>query len=171
MNKKFLILLIFILILIFLQIKSLNKVSTPIKKIDFIEIQKSKRIMQIYNEGKLLKTYKIALGFSPYGHKEKEGDGKTPEGIYSISYKNSKSRFYLSLKISYPNEFDKKNAQIKGISPGGDIYIHGIPIYFSWIGKYHTKKDWTRGCIAVTNNEIKEIFNAVLVGTKVEINL
>ena len=125
--------------------------------------------MSVYHQDNLLKTYKIALGFSPSGAKEKEGDGKTPEGIYFISHKNNKSRFHLSLKISYPNEKDLKNAKQKNFSAGDNIMIHGLSPSTNWIGELYTQKDWTLGCIAVTNPEIEEIFSATSVGTKVEI--
>lgn len=141
----------------------------PFSKIDLILVEKARRVMSVYHQGKLLKSYKIALGFAPIGHKEQEGDGKTPEGIYSISAKYPQSQFYLALQISYPNSNDLKNARKKGVSAGGQIMIHGLGKGFGWLGKLHVNRDWTLGCVAVTNEEIKEIYNAIATGTKVEI--
>ena len=138
-------------------------------KADSILIEKQKRTLSLIYKGKILKTYPVALGFSPNGHKECEGDGKTPEGNYFISSKNPYSTFYLSLKISYPNPKDILNAKNKGCAPGGDIMIHGLGKKFAKVGKLHLLKDWTLGCIAVTNEEIEEIYKATPVGTRVEI--
>ncbi|MHB8709283.1 MAG: L,D-transpeptidase family protein, partial [Desulfuromonadales bacterium] len=115
------------------------------------------------------KAYRIALGGNPIGPKEKQGDHKTPEGIYFIESRNRDSQYHLSLRISYPNESDKRHAQALGVSPGGDIMIHGIKNGFSWVGDTHTEVDWTRGCIAVTDEEIEEIFKLVPIGTVVDI--
>ena len=148
-------------------------IDSPLKgttsSIDLIHIHKKARKLDLYHKGKLLKTYRVSLGFAPIGHKEQEGDGKTPEGIYTISSKNNKSQYHLSLKISYPNKIDIKKAQKNNLSPGGDIMIHGLGKGFSWMGAAHRFRDWTLGCIAVTNKEIEEIFAATPVGTKVEI--
>lgn len=140
-----------------------------ISKIDLILVEKKRRTMSVYYQRKLLKEYKIALGFSPLGHKEQEGDGKTPEGVYFISAKYPQSQFYLALQISYPNSNDQQNARKKGVSAGGEIMIHGLGKGFGWLGKLHVNRDWTLGCIAVTNKEIKEIYNATTISTKVEI--
>lgn len=136
---------------------------------DKILIKKSQRKMELYAKEKLIKSYKISLGFAPIGPKQQEGDGKTPEGDYTVLSKNPRSQFHLSLKISYPNAADKKNAQKKKISPGGDIMIHGLGKQFSYLGKLHTLHDWTLGCIAVTNDEIEEIWKLVIEGTIVKI--
>ena len=168
MKQIFIVLVFFLLFGAILYCKSTPRVKT-ISHIDFICVEKEKRLLKIYNLGQLIKTYNIALGFSPQGHKRQEGDGKTPEGVYVISHKNPQSQFYLSLKISYPNESDRKYAQANNFSPGGDIMIHGLGKAFSWLGKLHRNKDWTLGCIALTNEEIKEIYNATSIGTKIEI--
>jgi tetratricopeptide (TPR) repeat protein len=124
---------------------------------DKILIEKKERRLSLISKGKVLKTYKIALGGNPNGPKERQGDNKTPEGTYVIDSKNRDSRYHLSLHISYPNEKDKKRAKQLGVSPGGDIMIHGIKNGFSWVGDLHTEVDWTKGCIAVTDEEIEEI--------------
>lgn len=128
-----------------------------------IQVHKAERKMYLLHEGTVLKTYKIGLGFTPEGHKQFEGDGKTPEGTYYISHRNPKSRYHLSLGVSYPNDADRAFAAAAGKSPGGDIMIHGGP-------RRKTKlKDWTAGCIAVTNRQIEEIYSMVKPGTAIHI--
>ncbi|WP_370543364.1 L,D-transpeptidase family protein [Geobacter sp. OR-1] len=136
---------------------------------DKILIEKQARRLMLISKGEVLKTYKIALGGNPIGPKERQGDNKTPEGIYSIDARNKDSRYHLSLHISYPNERDRKRAKELGVSPGGDIMIHGIKNGFSWVGDSHSEVDWTKGCIAVTDDEIEEISKLVPNGTIVEI--
>jgi tetratricopeptide (TPR) repeat protein len=136
---------------------------------DKILIEKKERRLTLISKGKVLKTYKIALGGNPIGSKERQGDNKTPEGSYVIDSRNRDSRYHLSLHISYPNERDRKRAKQLGVSPGGDIMIHGIKNGLSWVGDRHTEIDWTKGCIAVTDEEIEEIDKLVPNGTIVEI--
>lgn len=136
---------------------------------DKILIEKKERRLTLFSNSKALKTYKIALGGNPNGPKERQGDNKTPEGTYVIDSRNKDSRYHLSLHISYPNEKDKKRAKELGVSPGGDIMIHGIKNGFSWVGDLHTDVDWTKGCIAVTDEEIEEIDKLAPNGTIVEI--
>ena len=139
--------------------------------IDKILIEKKERRLTLISKGKVLKSYKIALGGNPNGPKERQGDNKTPEGSYVIDSRNRDSRYHLSLHISYPNMKDKKRAKQLGVSPGGDIMIHGIKNGFSWVGDLHTEVDWTKGCIAVTDEEIEEIDKLAPNGTIVEIRL
>jgi outer membrane protein assembly factor BamD (BamD/ComL family) len=136
---------------------------------DKILIEKKERRLTLISKGTVLKTYKIALGGNPNGPKERQGDNKTPEGTYVIDSRNRNSGYHLSLHISYPNEKDKKRAKELGVSPGGDIMIHGIKNSFSWVGDLHTGVDWTKGCIAVTDEEIEEIDKLAPNGTIVEI--
>ncbi len=136
---------------------------------DKILIEKKERRLTLISKDRILKKYKIALGGNPSGPKERQGDNKTPEGTYLIDSRNENSRYHLSLHISYPNEKDKKRAKELGVSPGGNIMIHGIKNGFSWIGDLHTEIDWTNGCIAVTDEEIEEIDKLVPKGTIVEI--
>lgn len=123
----------------------------------------------LMRQGKELKSYKIALGRNPIGHKIQEGDHKTPEGNYLLDRRNAKSRFYRSIHISYPDEKDRAHAAKLGVSPGGDVFIHGLPNGFGWLGKLHLAMDWTDGCIAVTDEEMDEIWQAVPDGTPIEI--
>ena len=137
--------------------------------VDRIRIEKSTRRLMLISQGEVLKSYKIALGGNPIGPKERQGDNKTPEGTYVIDARNRESRFHLSLHISYPNERDKKRAKELGVSPGGDIMIHGIKNGFSRVGDAHTGVNWTKGCIAVTDQEIDEIDKLAPNGTIVEL--
>jgi tetratricopeptide (TPR) repeat protein len=136
---------------------------------DNILIEKKERRLSLISKGEVLKTYKIALGGNPNGPKERQGDNKTPEGTYFIDSRNKESRYHISLHISYPNEIDKERAKELGVLPGGDIMIHGIKNGYSLIGDQHTEYDWTKGCIAVTDEEIEEIEKLVPNGTIVEI--
>jgi len=138
-------------------------------RIDKIVVEKSKRRMYVYANGKIIKTYKISLGGNPVGKKQFEGDKKTPEGLYLINDKNPKSICYKNLGISYPNPQDIKNARKSGKKAGGLIKIHGITNGYGWLGKLHILIDWTAGCIAVTNSEMDELYNSVEQGTPVEI--
>ncbi len=137
--------------------------------VDKILIEKKERRLTLISKGKVLKIYKISLGGNPNGPKERQGDNKTPEGIYLIDSRNRDSRHHRSLHISYPNEQDKKRAKELGVSPGGDIMIHGLKNGFAWAGDFHTEVDWTKGCIAVTDEEIQEIDRLAPNGTVVEI--
>ena len=137
--------------------------------VDKVLIEKKERRLTLLSKGEVIKTYKIALGGNPVGPKERQGDNKTPEGIYIIDSRNRDSGYHLSLHISYPNEKDKMRAKVLGVSPGGDIMIHGIKNGLTWIGGSHAEVDWTNGCIAVTDEEMEEIYKLVPNGTIVEI--
>ena len=136
---------------------------------DKILIVKSAHTMTLLSGGKMLKTYKVALGGAPVGPKRVEGDHKTPEGNYVIDAKNAHSRFHLALHISYPSAADTETARKLGARPGGAIMIHGLAGSFAYLGPLHRQTDWTDGCIAVTNAEIEEVWRLVPVGTRVEI--
>lgn len=137
--------------------------------IDSLHVWKQQRKMIAFSAGKPMKTYDIALGSNPEGHKEVEGDGRTPEGSYIISSKSTASRFHLNLGISYPDSSDVVRARKKGIPPGGDIKIHGLRNGLGFLGRHHTLVDWTAGCIAVTNAEIEELYRAAPLGTRIVI--
>jgi murein L,D-transpeptidase YafK len=134
-------------------------------------VNKSKReLLAFDNKDKLLKRYRIALGSNPVGHKQIQGDGKTPEGIYYVNDKNPNSIAYKNLGISYPNDADSQHAMQLGKSPGGDIKIHGLMNGWGFLGWLNRYSDWTAGCIAVTNSEMEELYRAVKIGTHIEIN-
>lgn len=129
-------------------------------------IQKGRRRLYLMHGDKALRSYKVRLGFAPIGHKQIEGDGRTPEGNYRIDRKNPSSRFHLSIGISYPNREDISVAEAMGASPGGDIFIHGAPRRGSGTDG---DTDWTWGCIAVTDREIEEIYSMVNLGIPISI--
>lgn len=136
-------------------------------KVDSLVVLKSARTMMAYAQGEHVRTYYIALGQQPIGHKEVEGDMKTPEGIYSINDRNPNSAYHKNLGISYPNEADIAHAQSLGKSAGGDIKIHGLKNGRGSIGRLHRQQDWTHGCIAVTNEEMDELYESVEIGATI----
>lgn len=142
---------------------------TLVPKVDRIVIVKSKRGMVLMRDGKTVKTYKVALGAQPVGAKQRQGDHKTPEGNYVIDSKIEHSQFHHALHISYPSAADREWARKLGVSPGGDVEIHGLGAKFGWVGAAHREYDWTDGCVAVTKQEIDEMWPMVAVGTPVEI--
>lgn len=137
------------------------------ERIDHILIEKAARRLTVYREGEALRSYNIALGFAPAGDKEVEGDGKTPEGYFTINRRNPESAYHLSLGIDYPQAHDITHAQTLGKSPGGDIFIHGQPN--SLLDAITLPGDWTAGCVAVSNAEIEELWRITPNGTPVEI--
>jgi murein L,D-transpeptidase YafK len=140
------------------------------KTISKLIVYKSKRQLLVYSNDKLINTYTISLGKNPVGHKQFEGDNKTPEGTYKIDSKDAKSKYHKSLHINYPNNADYSFAKSKGKSPGGAILIHGLPNSFKWlqnVQKVHRLNDWTKGCIALTDEEIDELFHNVKIGTPI----
>ncbi|MGQ0565056.1 MAG: L,D-transpeptidase family protein [Gemmobacter sp.] len=130
--------------------------------VTLVMVDKSDRRMWLFNDDRVLKTYDVDLGRTPAGHKQFEGDGKTPEGRYTIDRRNPNSRYHLSIGVSYPNEADTAFAQAQGKSPGGEIFIHGRSDY-----RGGNKGDWTEGCIAVTDREIEAIYAMVKDGTPI----
>ena len=137
--------------------------------IDNVLVKKSELKMYLISKGVKIKEYSIALGANPKGHKEKEGDERTPEGKYFLDYKKSDSSFYKAIHISYPNEEDKAKAKENGVNPGGLIMIHGQKNGLGWLSWLSQNFNWTNGCIAVTNSEMDEIWNLVKIGTPIEI--
>ena len=130
---------------------------------------KSQRTLTLLSDDQVLKTYQVALGSHPVSAKTQQGDGKTPEGHYVLDRRNPKSKFHLSLHVSYPDAADVARARKLGVAPGGDIFLHGLLGGWGWLGSQHRRWDWTDGCIAVTNSEIEEIWRAVPDGTPIEI--
>ncbi len=138
-------------------------------KVDRIVIEKALRKLTLLHGNQPVRSYHVALGAQPQGHKRREGDQRTPEGVYSIDARNPHSNFFLSLRISYPNEEDIARARAAGQDPGGQIMIHGLRNGLGWMGSRHQNSDWTDGCVAVTNSEMLEIWRMVDLGTPVEI--
>jgi murein L,D-transpeptidase YafK len=138
-------------------------------KVDRVVLVKTKHKLLLLSGDHVVKSYRVALGRGGLAPKQRQGDGRTPEGLYRIDYRNPASKFHLALHISYPQTADKQRAQRLGVSPGGDIMIHGLPPEYSWVGSKHRLSDWTEGCIAVTDSEIEEIWELVPDGTPVEV--
>ena len=136
---------------------------------DSIVVYKRERTMILYNRGVPVKSYFIALGSQPVGDKQRKGDQRTPEGLFYINAHNPASKFHLALRISYPSDAHRARAAQLGVDPGGDIMIHGLPKDYSEAGKAQSQNDWTNGCVAVSNQEIEEIWHAVPDGTPVQI--
>jgi murein L,D-transpeptidase YafK len=138
-----------------------------IPKVDKIIVYKSQRSLVLLKNSIVIKSYTISLGKNPVGDKEMEGDSKTPEGKYLIDWKNKNSKYHLSLHISYPDSNDVAISTKKNQNPGGNIMIHGRPNYIGWFPFIFENRDWTDGCIALTNIEVEEIWNSVNSGTKI----
>lgn len=139
-------------------------------RVDRVVVNKSRRELLLLHGESVLRAYRIALGRNPVGPKTHEGDGRTPEGNYTIDRRNPRSACHLSLHISYPDADDCRRARELGLDPGGDIMIHGFPNGDEEIRKHHPETDWTRGCIAVTDEEIREIWDLVADGTPIRID-
>lgn len=136
---------------------------------DRVVVLKKERRLLLLKDGEVLKSYHVALGRHPFGPKTREGDEKTPEGTYLLDRRNEHSRFHRSIHISYPNRADVASAHRHGVDPGGNVMIHGLPKGFEDLADVHTAVNWTKGCIAVSNAEIDEIWRLVPDGTPIEI--
>lgn len=156
------------LILIIL-LTSSSVYSVNSQKADEVLVIKSERRLYLINNGKTFATYKVTFGGDPNGHKQIQGDQKTPEGKYLLDYKNANSRYYKSIHISYPNKKDRENAKRLGASPGGEIMIHGQLNGWEWAAPLVQLFSWTDGCIALTNKDMDQLWLAIDPGTPIEI--
>ena len=138
-------------------------------RVDRVVVLKEERRLMLYAGAERVATYRIALGLDSTGHKTFRGDSRTPEGLYTLDYRNEDSQFYRSIHVSYPNDADRAAAIEADVPAGGNVMIHGLPDGNGWIGPVFNLRDWTDGCIAVTNREIEEIWRAVPDGTPIEI--
>lgn len=141
--------------------------ATP--KVDLVLVKKSERKLLLMSAGRAIREFSVALGPRPHGPKLAAGDERTPEGDYVLDGKNSNSAFYKSIHISYPNERDRERAERLGVRPGGSIMIHGQPNVTQWPADVAQTFNWTNGCIAVTDRQMDEIWDAVDVGTPIRI--
>ncbi len=156
-------------LLVGLSLMLLSSFSFAQEKADFVLVEKSKNLLTLFKNKKVIGTYHVVFGGDPVGHKEQEGDNKTPEGQYVLDSKNVNSAYYKSIHISYPNAKDIANAKAKGISPGGAIMIHGQKNGFGWAAAATQKTNWTLGCIALTNEDMEIIWKSVSVPIPIEI--
>ena len=137
--------------------------------IDHVVVYKHERKLVLLSQGKEVKSFRVALGSDPVGPKTQQGDHRTPEGGYILDSQNPNSHFYKAFHVSYPSSKDIASARKLCVSPGSDIMLHGLPKEYAWVGKSHTLHDWTDGCIAVTNEEMDELWKLVRVGTPIDI--
>ncbi|WP_240695228.1 L,D-transpeptidase family protein [Corallincola luteus] len=131
---------------------------------------KSERKMYLFDGSRLIREFDVALGANPKGHKQQEGDERTPEGGYQLDYIKEDSSFYRAMHVSYPNELDKQSAKERGVSPGGLIMVHGQRNRLGWLSLLSQRFNWTNGCIAITNDEMDEFLTLVPVGTVIDIS-
>lgn len=136
-------------------------------QVDRIVVEKGARRLTVYRDGAALRSYRVALGFAPEGDKQRQGDGRTPEGTFRIDRRNARSAYHLSLGLDYPRPDEVARARAGGYSPGGDIFIHGQPNGLGRLGAL--PYDWTAGCIALSDAQIEELWRVVPLGTEVEI--
>lgn len=155
--------LIFVFILLF------SITCHALTQADKVIVNKSKAKLYLQKNGKVIKEFNVAFGENPKGHKQQEGDERTPEGNYILDYKKTDSSFYKAIHISYPNKYDIEIAKQSNVDPGGLIMIHGQKNNFGWLSFITQRFNWTNGCIAVTNSEMDQIWEAVNIGTPIEI--
>ena len=136
---------------------------------DLVVVEKSKSRLYLMREGEAFASFRVAFGSNPKGHKQEQGDGRTPEGRYILDYKNSGSAYYKSIHISYPNAKDRKEARNLGVDPGGDIMIHGQKNGYGRLSILVQRFNWTNGCIALSDRDMDTVWNAVKPGTPIEI--
>ena len=136
---------------------------------DSVVVEKATRRLTLFYQGTALRSYEVALGRNPVGDKVSRGDFRTPEGVFRIEARNPNSKYYRSLRISYPDIRHQLRADSLGVSPGGDIMIHGLPRGKEKIGAAHRKTNWTEGCIALTNQEIDELWRLIPDGVPIHI--
>lgn len=136
---------------------------------DRVVVEKSARRLTLYHQGQILLRFPVALGGSPQGHKQQQGDRRTPEGRYLLDWKNPDSHYYRSIRINYPNAQDRAQAVARGVNPGGDIFIHGQPNQSRWPEKALQQIDWTDGCIALRNADMQAVWERITVPVAIEI--
>lgn len=150
-------------------VDDLPPATTRMSSIDKVLVIKSERRLQLISRGEPLKTYRISLGKQPLGAKEREGDKRTPEGFYWLDWRKVSTRYNLAMHVSYPNISDSAKARREGLEPGGMIMIHGTPLDEEYPEWYFHTLDWTEGCIAMRNDDMREVWSLVKDGTMIEI--
>lgn len=140
------------------------------QKADLVLVKKSESRLYLERAGNAFASFKVAFGAKPKGHKERQGDERTPEGKYSLDSKNAGSAFYRSMHVSYPNAQDRAAARARGVDPGGLIMVHGQKNGFGWLSPITQWFNWTDGCIALSNSDMDKVWNAVDVGTPIQID-
>ena len=143
--------------------------ANDVEKADAVLVIKSEKRLYLMKKGEVLASYRAAFGAEPKGHKERQGDERTPEGRYTLGYKNGNSAYYKSIHVSYPNAEDRRKARQRGYDPGGDIMIHGQPNGWGWVWPVLQRISWTDGCIALSNENMDRVWEAVDPGIPIEI--
>jgi lipoprotein-anchoring transpeptidase ErfK/SrfK len=143
--------------------------ANPLPVANQVVVHKGERRLELWRGRELLRSYRISLGLNPDGHKQQEGDFRTPEGRYRLNARNPRSDFFLSLAVSYPDKADVARARQAGVAPGGAIMIHGLPNQPKWSPEHYAKNDWTDGCIALSNADMMEVWMLVPTGTPIDI--
>jgi murein L,D-transpeptidase YafK len=138
--------------------------------IDLVRVDKSARTLSLLSRGRVVATFHVALGGDPGGHKRQEGDRRTPEGRYMLDFKKADSAFHRAIRISYPNAADIESAQRRGVKPGGAIMVHGQKNGLGWLSAARQRFDWTDGCIALSNADMRKVWDMVQVPTPIEIS-
>jgi murein L,D-transpeptidase YafK len=144
--------------------------SDTLPAVDRVVVKKTERRLLLMHGGDVVRSYHVALGLSPVGQKERSGDFRTPEGSYRLDARNPRSDYFLSIKVSYPNETDLKRARARHWDTGGSIMIHGLPNLMKHDPDYYLRHDWTDGCIAVSNADMVEIWMLVPDAVPIEID-
>lgn len=156
-SMRYIVLLLFIL------------ANSALASVDLVKVDKSESKMYLLDGEKVIKEYHVAFGAHPKGHKQQEGDERTPEGSYTLDYKKEDSAFYRAMHVSYPNDQDIASAKQRGVSPGGFIMVHGQRNWLGWLAPLTQQFNWTDGCIALANPEMDEFMELVDVGTEIQI--
>jgi murein L,D-transpeptidase YafK len=156
-----------LLIVLLLILQTANGESA--QKADSVLVIKSEKRLYLMDKRERFASFPVTFGAEPVGHKQMQGDERTPEGHYTLTYKNPKSKFYKSIRISYPNAKDRENARRLGVDPGGDIMIHGLKKGWEWAESLASFFYWTNGCIALSNRDMDRVWEAVDPGTPIEI--
>ena len=146
-----------------------SSLSAEVPIADEVLVRKSERRLYLLRHGEVLRSYRVALGLMPEGPKERSGDFRTPEGRYQLTRRNSRSDYFLSIQVSYPNAEDLRRAQRDHVNPGGSIMIHGLPNYQRHPPDYYAAADWTDGCIGMSNSDMVELWLMVQDNTPIEI--
>lgn len=134
-----------------------------------VRVYKGQRRLELWQGRQMLRSYRISLGLDPIGHKQREGDSRTPEGRYRLTARNERSDFFLSILVSYPGKEDIARAKRERVDPGGLIMIHGLPNDMRFPPEYYANRDWTDGCIALNNADMMEVWMLVPPGTPIHI--
>ena len=137
--------------------------------VDLIRVYKKERKLEVLSSGRVLRSFSVALGKDPIGHKVREGDGRTPEGKYLLDFRKADSAFYKAFHISYPNAQDTAQARARQVSPGGQIMVHGQKNGFGWLSPIMQRFDWTNGCIGLSNEDMDVLWSLLKDGTPIEI--